>query len=96
MAAPVFGSQIALYVKSTSLVVSGLPSDHLRPLRSLIVTSMWVSSIFLTSPLSVVGMSLTRSGMGLFCGSKTHNDDQIGPLATSWVVAAVLEMTFRS
>src|SRR5579859_5507541 len=96
LAAPVFGSQMALIVKLRSLVVSGCPSDHLRPDFSLTVTSMWVSSIFLTSPLATVGISVTRSGMALFWGSYTHSDAHRGPVATSWVVAAVDDSTFRS
>src|SRR5437773_4093574 len=96
LAAPVAGSHMALIVKLTSLVVSGCPSDHLRPDFSLIVTSMWVSSIFLTSPLATDGTSETRSGMALFCGSNVQSDAHSGPLATSWVVAAVDDSTFRS
>jgi hypothetical protein len=60
------------------------------------VTSMWVSSIFLTSPLETVGTSETMSGMALFWGSKTHNAAHRGPAATSRVVAAVDDSTFRS
>src|SRR5713226_5980616 len=82
LAAPVVGSQIALSVKLRSAVVNGWPSDHLRPDFSLMVTSSWVESIALTSPLATVGTSLTRSGSGLFCGSKTHVVAQIGPSAT--------------
>src|SRR5689334_8034516 len=93
LAAPVAGSQIALIVKLRSLVVSGWPSDHFSPDFSLIVTSMSVSSTFLTSPLATDGTSETRSGMALFCGSKTHNDAHRGPVATSWVVAAVDDST---
>src|SRR6266571_2348095 len=96
LAAPVAGSQMALNVKLRSLVVSGCPSDHLRPDFSLSVTSMWVSSTFLTSPLVTVGTSDSMSGRALFCGSKAHRDDHRGPVATSWVVAAVDDSTFRS
>src|SRR5487761_278934 len=96
LAAPVAGSQIAAIVKSRSAVVSGCPSDHLRPGFSLMVTSMCVLSIALTSPLATVGTSVTRSGIALFLGSKTHKDAHRGPEATSWVVAAVEESTFRS
>src|SRR5712692_2480066 len=96
LAAPVAGSQMALIVKLTSLVVNGWPSDHLRPDFSLTVTSMWVSSIFLTSPLATDGTSWTRSGMALFCGSNVHVYAHRGPAATSWVVAAVDDSTFRS
>ena len=96
LAAPVVGSQMALIVKLRSLVVSGCPSDHLRPDFSLIVTSMWVSSIFLTSPLATDGTSESMSGMALFWGSKNHSCAQSGPVATSWVVAAVDDSTFRS
>src|ERR1700674_3981525 len=94
--APVVGSQIALRVKLRSLVVSGWPSDHLRPDFSLIVMSMWVASIGLTSPLATLGISLTRSGMALFRPSKAHRPDQMGPSATCKTVCAVSEITFRS
>src|SRR6266567_168412 len=96
LAAPVAGSHMALIVKLTSLVVSGCPSDHLRPDFSLSVTSMWVSSTFLTSPLVTVGTSDSMSGRALFCGSKAYSDAHSGPVATSWVVAAVDDSTFRS
>src|SRR5487761_31302 len=96
LAAPVAGSQIAVIVKLRSAVVSGWPSDHLRPDFSLMVTSMWVESITLTSPLATVGTSVTRSGSGLLWGSNVHSEAKSGPSATWSVVCAVEEITFRS
>ena len=87
---------MALNVKLMSLVVRDCPSDHFRPDFSLMVTSMWLSSIFLTSPLETVGTSDRRSGIALFWGSKAHSCAHSGPVATSWVVAAVDDSTFRS
>src|SRR5207302_3972605 len=94
--APVSGSQMASVTNLISALVSGEPSENFKPFFSLMVTSMCVLSTFLTIPLSVVGTSLTRSGIGLFCASNTHNAAQMGPEATSWVVAADVERTFRS
>src|ERR1700686_415161 len=94
--APVLGSQIALMVKLRSAVVSGWPSDHLRPDLSLMVTSMCVVSITFTSPLATVGTSDTRSGSALLCGSNVQSAAQMGPSATCKVVCAVDEITFRS
>src|SRR6266851_6470586 len=95
LTAPVAGSQMASIVKWRSLVVSGWPSDHLRPDFNLIVMSMWVASMILTSPLATVGTSLTRSGMALFWGSNCHKPAKIRPVAWS-VVAADDETGFRS
>src|SRR3984893_2556280 len=87
---------MASMVNFTSALVSGDPSDHFMPALSLIVTSIWVSSIFFTMPLAVVGTSVTRSGIGLFWPSKTQSEAQIGPVTTCCVVAALLERTFKS
>src|SRR6266849_9048216 len=96
VAAPTSGLQIASTVNLTSLAVNAEPSDHFKPFFSLMVTSMVLASIFLTRPLSVVGTSVTRSGIGLFCESNPQGSAQTGPVSTCCVVCAELESTFRS
>src|SRR2546430_2589510 len=93
--APVLGSHTACQVNLTSAVVIGVPSDQLRPGLSLTVTSMCLSSSFLTIPLSAVGTSVTMSGTGLSSGPNRQRSDQMASFAWT-VVAALVLMGLRS